>query len=126
MPRPTFVMPALIQGRSRCHGRNTRVARFQTRARDDLAQMSRELGQEQRFGELIESSGAACEFGRLGTAVFRSEEHRIQIWFLSDGKDIITVTHIAPPEPDPDEVRDVRQIVQTLTLAESKPKWKFW
>jgi hypothetical protein len=59
---------------------------------DDLVQMSRELGQSQSFGELIESDRGACDFGRLGTAVFRSQEQRIQIWHLSN----VSVTRRTP------------------------------
>ncbi len=93
---------------------------------DDLIQMSRELGESQSFGELVESNGGACDFGRLGTAVFRSPEQRIQIWHLSNGRDFITVTHIGPREPDPEEIREAQEIARTLTLSEGKPKWKFW
>lgn len=93
---------------------------------DDLIQMSRELGQSQGFGGLIESSGGTCDFGRLGTAVFRSSDQRVQIWHLSNGRDFITVTHIGPRHPDSDELREAQEIVRTITLGEGKPKWKFW
>jgi hypothetical protein len=92
----------------------------------DLEQMSREHGQES-FGAAIESSSGTCDFGHMGTAIFRSAEHsRVQFWHISNGRDIIMVTHICPEEPDPDEVREVQDIVRALTLSEGKPKWKFW
>lgn len=93
---------------------------------DDLAEMSRDLGADQDFGELIECAGGACDFGRLGTAIFRSQEQRVQIWHLSNGKDFITATHIGPRDPDPEELREVQEIVRTLNLAEGKSKWRFW
>jgi hypothetical protein len=91
---------------------------------DDLVEMSRHLGEEQNLGELVESSGSVCDFGKFGTAIFRSPDQRIQIWHLSNGRDFITVTHIAPPNPDPEEVREVQEIVRTLTFAAKKLKWK--
>src|SRR5213594_1601429 len=92
----------------------------------NLEEMSRELGEQQGFGAMVESSNGECDFGRVGTAIFRSAEQRIQVWHLSNGKDFITVTHIGPATPDPDEIREAHEIVRTLTLAEAKPKWKFW
>jgi len=93
---------------------------------DDLIQMGRELGRSQNFGEPIESSGDTCAFGKVGTVVFRSHEHRIQIWHLSNGRDFINVTHIGPRDHNPDEIREAQEIVRALNLAEAKPKWKFW
>ena len=93
----------------------------------DLKELSEDLGEKNGFGDLVESSSSPCDFGMLGTAVFRSEEQpRIQIWHLSNGRDFITVTHICMTEPDPVEVREAQEIVRTLTLGNPKPKWKFW
>ena len=93
---------------------------------EDLQQMSREIGEQQDYGRLVESSSGECEFGRMGTATFQSTGQRVQLWHLSNGKDFIMATHIGPESPDPDEVREVQEIVRALTLAEGKPKWKFW
>ena len=93
---------------------------------NDLKEMAEDFGEKHGFGDLVESSNNPCEFGTMGTAVFRSGEHpRIQVWHLSNGKDFITVTHICPTEPDPIEVREAQEIVRTLTLGK-KSKWKFW
>jgi len=93
---------------------------------DDLRRMSIELG-GQRFGELIESWSGECEWGRMGTAVFRSGEWpRTQMWHLSNGKDLVLVTHIFPCEPDLEEVREAQEIVRWITLGPNKPWWKFW
>ena len=93
---------------------------------EDLEQMSREMGEKQDYGQLVESSNGVCAFGHMGTAVFQSTEHRVQLWQISNGKDFIMVSHIAPESPDLDELREVHEIVRALTLAEGKPKWKFW
>lgn len=93
---------------------------------DDLKRMAEEFGEKHDFGELVESSSSPCAFGTLGTAVFRSSENpRIQMWHLSNGRDFIMVTHICPTKPDAVEVREAQEIVRTLTIAK-KPKWKFW
>lgn len=95
---------------------------------EDLQKMCEEFGSQHSLGELVESHCASCEFGMLGTAVFRSAEYpRFQVWHVSNGRDFIMVTHICPEEPDPTEVTDAQEIVRSVTLtAESKPKWKFW
>jgi hypothetical protein len=92
----------------------------------DLKLMAEEFGQTQGFGELVESSSGPCDFGTMGSAVFRSSEHRIQVWQLSNGRDFILVTHICPLNPDPVEVSEAQEIVRTLMLRKTKPKWKFW
>jgi hypothetical protein len=95
---------------------------------EDLQQFCEQFGAKRVRGELVESHFASCEFGAFGTAVFRSEEYpRFQIWQLSNGKDFIMITHICPTVPDPIEITEAQEIVDTATLiVESKPKWKFW
>jgi hypothetical protein len=97
---------------------------------DKLKGMATGFGQKQGFGEMSESSSGACRFGTFGTAVFRSAEHpRIQIWFISDGRDHIMATHICDREPETSEVAEVQQIASSLALGPelpTKPKWKFW
>lgn len=97
---------------------------------EKLKEMAAGFGQKQGFGEMLESSSGACRFGTFGMAVFRSTEHpRIQIWFISDGRDHIMATHICDCEPDAGEVAEVQQIAGGLALGPEqpqKPKWKFW
>jgi hypothetical protein len=93
---------------------------------EDLQQMSRQMGEQSGYGRLVESASGSCDFGRMGTATYLSTDQRVQLWHLSNGRDFIMVTHIGPESPDPDEVREVQEIVRTLTLGEGKPKWKLW
>ena len=97
---------------------------------DSLKQMATDFGKDNGFGDLVESSGGTCRFGNYGTAVFRSAQHpRIQIWFISDGRDHIMATHICDREPESSEVAEAQQIANSLALGPeqpSKPKWKFW
>src|SRR4051794_30209960 len=66
-----------------------------------LKQMAIGFGQKNGFGEIVESSGGACRYGSFGTAVFRSSQHpRIQVWFVSDGRNHIMATHICDHEPE--------------------------
>ena len=92
--------------------------------------MAAGFGQQNGFGEMIESSSGACRFGSFGTAVFRSVQHpRIQVWFISDGRDHIMATHICDREPESGEVAEVQQIASELALGPeqpAKPRWKFW
>ncbi len=97
---------------------------------DKLKEMATGFGEKKEFGEMLESSVGGCKFGSFGTAVFRSIEHpRIQIWFISDGRDHIMATHICDREPEASEVAEVQQIASSLALGPdqpTKPKWKFW
>jgi len=97
---------------------------------DGLKQMAERFGQKNEFGEMVESSGGACKFGMFGTGLFRSGGHpRIQVWFISDGRDHIMATHICNEEPEASEVAEAQQIAASLVLGPEvppRPKWKFW
>ena len=81
------------------------------------------FGRQNRFGELVESSGGSCAFGSFGTAIFHSAAHaRIQVWFVTDGRDHILGTYVCSKDPDPAEVREVQQIMSTVTLAPERQK----
>jgi hypothetical protein len=96
----------------------------------DLIVMSRAFGTgtDMNLGDVGKSQSGGCTFGKFGTTVYRSAEFpRSQVWYLSDGKDFIMVTHICGEEPDPQELVEVDQIVHMLTLGPpDKPQWKFW
>jgi hypothetical protein len=85
---------------------------------DSLKGMATTFGEKNRFGEIVESSGGKCRFGSFGTAVFRTTEHpRIQVWFISDGREHIMATHVCDCEPEPSEVTEVQQIARSLALG---------
>ena len=93
---------------------------------EDLTEMAIDLGKEQKMGELIESNNGDCDFGKYGTAIFRSRENpRIQVWYLSNGKDFVLATHISPEEPESQEIIEAQEIVMKIVLSE-KPWWKIW
>jgi len=55
----------------------------------------RVLGRRMVAGIYLSQEAVQCVFGSMGTAIFRSSQHpRIQLWFLSNGRDFINVTHI--------------------------------
>lgn len=59
---------------------------------EKLKELATGFGPKSGFGEMLESSVGECKFGHFGTAVFRSAEHpRVQVWFISDGRDHIMV-----------------------------------
>jgi hypothetical protein len=89
---------------------------------DNLKQMAERFGQSKDFGKIIESSGGSCRYGVYGTAVFCSAEYpRLQVWFVSDGRDHIMATHICCAQPDPCEIAEVRQIAAGLALGPEHP-----
>lgn len=89
---------------------------------DTLVEMAICLGQEQRFGDNLETASGDCKFGTFGSAVFRGAGHpRIQIWFISNGRDHILATHICEREPRASEIAEVKQIVSSLALGPEEP-----
>ena len=97
---------------------------------ESLKQMAENFGHSNGFGEMIESSCGSCGYGMFGTGVFRSTDHpRIQVWFVSDGRDFIMATHICSVQPERSEIAEAQQIAASLALGPEqpvKPKWKFW
>jgi hypothetical protein len=95
-----------------------------------LKQMAEKFGQSNGFGEMTEASGGNCPYGMYGTGVFRTAEHpRMQIWFVSNGRDHIMATHICSAQPNYIEIAEAQQIAASLALGPDQPpkaKWKFW
>jgi hypothetical protein len=85
---------------------------------EGLIDLAQGHGERHAVGELVETAGGACALGRFGTAVFRSEEFpRMQLWYLSNGHDIVLASYICCTEPEPAEVEEAQQIVGTLGLS---------
>jgi len=85
---------------------------------DDLISLA--IGVQKSFEspQLNETRAGSCTIGRFGTAVFRCKDYgRVQAWYLSNGRDIITVTHIAGEDVDPIEVKEAQQIVEQLAIG---------
>lgn len=86
---------------------------------DGLLEMAAAFGRKQGFGDALDTASGDCKFGAFGTAVFRAAGHpRIQIWFISNGRDHIMATHICDREPEAIEVEDVQQIAGSLVLGD--------
>ena len=82
---------------------------------EDLISLAKGVQRSFDSPELVETGSGACALGRYGTAVFRCKDFgRVQAWYLSNGRDIITVTHIAGADVDPIEVREAQQIVRAV------------
>jgi hypothetical protein len=85
---------------------------------ESLMQMVERFGEQNSFGQMIESSGGECRYGMYGTGVFHAADHpRIQAWYISDGRDFIMATHFCDEEPDPSEIAEVQQIAASLALG---------
>jgi len=87
---------------------------------DKLMHMSRKMGEgDDKWGEVVETRSGECLLGNWGTAVFRSPKiARSQIWHLSNGRDIVLVTHVCQKEPDAQEVKEVAQIVMSMRIVD--------
>ncbi len=85
---------------------------------EDLVALARGFAKLLKGARLVGTSAGPCRFGRYGTAVFEScELVRAQCWYLSNGRDLITVTHLCGIEPEPAEVAEAQEIVSMLTLS---------
>lgn len=70
-------------------------------------------------GKLIECSKGPCSMGTYGSVVFVSQDaSRTQIWWISNGLDSVTVTHICNATPDPVEMFEADKIATTVEIAE--------
>jgi hypothetical protein len=95
-------------------------------SRQNLVRLAGEAGDTEGTAEVIETMSGECRFGQYGSAVLRSPEYRrMQVWFLSDGYDLIMATHVCAGEPNQHELAEVQHIVENLVLVK-KPWWKLW
>jgi hypothetical protein len=86
----------------------------------DLIALAEGVRQAFEQTELLKTASGPCDFGHLGTVVFRSPEFpHVQSWCLSNGRDFIRATHICEISPEPDEVQAAEWIVHKLTLITS-------
>ena len=74
--------------------------------------------------ELLNSSGGLCAFGSYGTAIFHSAAcPRSQIWLITDERYYsIEGIYRCSKEPDPAEVREVQDMMSTVTVGPESPK----
>jgi len=84
-----------------------------------LMEMAQSSGKTQPGGIFVSKEGGNCRFGHWGTSIFRGPAgERLQIWFLSDGHDFITATHLCKGQSDQQEVSEVHQIILGLWLLD--------
>jgi hypothetical protein len=88
--------------------------------KEKLVELSRNMGGRSRLTEVVETDSGPCPFGNFGTVVFKSAQRaRVQFWHLSNGRDVIFVSHICEKEPDPQEVLEASQIVMSMELVDA-------
>jgi hypothetical protein len=89
--------------------------------KDKLIAMALAFKSKDPTSELIESKGGQCRFGHWGTAAFRADQcARAQFWYVSNGRDVIFVTHICKEEANADEVSEAQTIVDSIELVHEK------
>src|SRR5262249_381520 len=87
----------------------------------DLIELAQAHGERHNVGKLVETLSGACDMGNYGSAVFRSTEYpRIQIWYLSNGRDFVLATYVCTAQPEAEEVAQAQQIVSMLRLSADK------
>ena len=73
---------------------------------------------------LLNSSGGLCAFGSVGTAIFHSAAWpRIRIWIVTNERYYsIEGVYTCSKAPDPTEVREVQNMMSTVTVGPESPK----
>jgi hypothetical protein len=85
---------------------------------EELTHMAATIELGESFGTVVERSSGPSLFGKMGSAVYRGGKYpRVQVWFLSNGRDVIMASHIATEEPEDDELHETRRIVENLALV---------
>lgn len=97
-------------------------------SKDELLDMSRDVGLKKGFVEIIEIDSGDCLMGKYGSATFETIKFpRFQIWHLSNGKDFIFASHICEKEPTKEEVLESKIIVMNLNLiTRNVSLWRLW
>lgn len=89
---------------------------------DDLIHMAASSDFGVNFGQVIASHGGPSLFGHMGTAIYTGGKYpRVQVWFLSNGKDIIMASLVSAEPPDDLLLTEAQEIVQTLALVPGDP-----
>ena len=85
-----------------------------------LEELAVSVGEEQlNCGPVQHREHGDCAAGKLGTAGFAASPDRSygQVWVLFDGRDFVLATYIAFDKTDPDELREVDEIVRGITIV---------
>ena len=84
---------------------------------DDLVKVAKATPSNKSQEALTATQSGDCLFGKYGTAISRSPDYQyIQRWALSNGKDFILAEYHNYVMPEDIELREVQQMVKTLTL----------
>jgi hypothetical protein len=82
---------------------------------EDLIEMSEKVGIKNDFGRVTHRSSGNCKLGKYGVVEFSSDKFPyISVWHLSNGKDFVLATFICSKNPEPSEIRDVKEILVTM------------
>jgi hypothetical protein len=59
----------------------------------------------------VSSTSGKCEFGMFGSVVVKGDfPARLQVWVVSNQRELILITHTCEKEPDPEEVAEANDI----------------
>ncbi len=77
---------------------------------------------------IASSATGTCQMGSYASVVGAAPGFpRVQLWALSNGQDIVVLSHSCPSEPDTAEVLEAQSLVSTISVRpEPKPWWHFW
>ncbi|QDU26401.1 hypothetical protein ETAA8_14790 [Anatilimnocola aggregata] len=90
----------------------------------ELMAFAEKFGTDYRFGKLLTKVSGECKLGTFGTAIFRRPPPVQadvppfgQVWFLTNGSDIIFCHFLATAEPHERETLGANEIALMLNLS---------
>jgi hypothetical protein len=99
------------------YGLNPDAADGEELLEEDLVEMAATADFGEDFGQVVERYSGPSLFGKMGTAVYRGGRyHRVQVWFLSNGRDVIMASHMCTREPTRELLDEAERIVSNLAL----------
>ncbi len=87
-------------------------------SQEELMGHAQRYGPKIGYGQPYEAASGLCAIGLFGTAVFYpNPQHRAQLWFVSNSRDMILVSYVCSHQPEPGELAEAQGIVNTATLV---------
>jgi hypothetical protein len=84
---------------------------------EDLVGLAENTAIREPGATIRERLSGTCAIGTFGSVVTSWPDcPHVQIWWLSDGRDLVLATHICSVVPPVAEIREARQIIQAAVL----------
>lgn len=90
---------------------------------EELVKNAESIGRKDKRAQLVSTSSGKCVIGEFGSAIFTAKAETasesppyLQIWFLSNGLDIVFATLMSTKQPCEQEIAEAGRIVMGLAF----------